>query len=108
MKESKEKLNRAKTTPDHYRVTTRSASTGRGRPGSGVKGQEKSKTPVRLGTERSKAPFKGYPAKHTLGPGTTVPLIFIPLINIHLLDVRFGRKVLLQANCIALLLHCVC
>ncbi|XP_060784522.1 zinc finger C3H1 domain-containing protein [Neoarius graeffei] len=68
MKESKEKLNRAKTTPDHYRVTTRSASAGRGRPGSGVKGQEKGRTPGRPGTERSKAPPKGHPAKHTVSP----------------------------------------
>ncbi|MCJ8750367.1 hypothetical protein PDJAM_G00263470, partial [Pangasius djambal] len=68
MKESKEKLNRAKTTPEHYRVTTRSAFAGRGRPGSGVKGQEKGKPPGRPGTERSKAAPKGHPAKHTLSP----------------------------------------
>ncbi|XP_060740866.1 zinc finger C3H1 domain-containing protein [Tachysurus vachellii] len=68
MKESKEKLNRAKSTPDHYRVTTRSASAGRGRPGSAVKGQEKGKPPGRPGTERSKAPLKGHPVKHTLSP----------------------------------------
>ncbi|MCI4380410.1 hypothetical protein PGIGA_G00239920 [Pangasianodon gigas] len=68
MKESKEKLNRAKTTPEHYRVTTRSASAGRGRPGSGVKGQEKGKPPGRPGMERSKAAPKGHPAKHTLSP----------------------------------------
>ncbi|KAF7707780.1 zinc finger C3H1 domain-containing protein isoform X2 [Silurus meridionalis] len=68
MKESKEKLNRAKTTPEHYRVTTRSASAGRGRPGSGLKGQEKGKPPGRLGTERGKTAPKGHPAKHTLSP----------------------------------------
>lgn len=83
MKESKEKLNRAKTTPDHYRVTTRSASAGRGRPGTGVKGQEKGKTPGRPGTERSKVPPKGHPAKHTLSPGTAASLIVIPFINLH-------------------------
>lgn len=83
MKESKEKLNRAKTTPDHYRVTTRSASAGRGRPGSGVKGQEKGRTPGRPGTERSKAPPKGHPAKHTVSPGTSISLIFTALVNIH-------------------------
>ncbi|KAG7315363.1 hypothetical protein KOW79_021451 [Hemibagrus wyckioides] len=38
--ESKEKLNRVKTMPDHYRVTTRCASPGMGHPGSGVKGGE--------------------------------------------------------------------
>ncbi|XP_058253115.1 zinc finger C3H1 domain-containing protein isoform X1 [Hemibagrus wyckioides] len=68
MKESKEKLNRVKTTPDHYRVTTRSASAGRGHPGAGVKGLEKGKLPSRPGTERSKAPPKGHAAKHTLSP----------------------------------------
>ncbi|KAF5892701.1 zinc finger C3H1 domain-containing protein, partial [Clarias magur] len=68
MKESKEKLNRAKTAPEHYRVTTRSASAGRGRPGSGVKGLEKGKPTGRPGTDRSKATPKGHPAKHTLSP----------------------------------------
>ncbi|XP_053538287.1 zinc finger C3H1 domain-containing protein isoform X2 [Ictalurus punctatus] len=68
MKESKEKLNRAKTMPDHYRVTTRSAAAGRGRPGSGVKGQEKGKPPARPGADRIKAPPKGHPAKHTANP----------------------------------------
>lgn len=82
MKESKEKLNRVKTTPDHYRVTTRSASTGRGHPGTGVKGLEKGKPPSRPGTERSKAPPKGHAAKHTLSPGTTVSLISIEYLHI--------------------------
>lgn len=98
MKESKEKLNRAKTTPDHYRVTTRSAFAGRGRPGPGAKGQEKGKTASRPGTERTKVTPKGHPAKHTLSPGTAVSLVvIITLININLLNVK------LQANSFVLL-----
>ncbi|XP_062856293.1 zinc finger C3H1 domain-containing protein [Trichomycterus rosablanca] len=62
MKESKEKLNRTKTPPESSRVTTRSASAGRGRV------QEKGKPAGRLGTERAKAAPKGHPAKHSMSP----------------------------------------
>ncbi|KAI4891814.1 hypothetical protein NFI96_028339 [Prochilodus magdalenae] len=83
MKESKEKLNRTKTPPDRtspaserLRVTTRSASAGRGRAGVGLRGQEKGKPAGRVGMERGKPAPKGHNTKKTISPGPAAKQAF--------------------------------